>query len=92
MARTGSPRRLTDRLMPVIPRATAVLTIGSILAMGVGGVAVSSAAVVLAPFTVGALADAVSIRAASWLVPVTVVLASAALAALLSRRTRPSPV
>lgn len=56
-------------------------------------VAMSSFAVVLAPFTVGTLADATSIKIALGVVPIMIVLAAAALAVLKSRRFRPtSPV
>jgi MFS family permease len=50
-------------------------------------VAVTSLAVLLAPFTVGTLADATSLRAALGIVPVALVLAAVGLA--LARRARP---
>jgi fucose permease len=53
-------------------------------------VAVSAFAVVLAPLTVGTLADATSLKSALWVVPVMLVLAAAGLILMRRARTRAS--
>ena len=58
----------------------------AVLASG-RAVAMSSFAVVLAPLTVGTLADATSLKAALWVVPVALVLAGAGLALVRRART-----
>jgi MFS family permease len=65
--------------------AVAIAPDRAVLASG-RAVAISSFAVVLAPLTVGTLADATSLEAALWVVPVMLVLAAAAL--MLVRRAR----
>jgi pantothenate synthetase len=55
-------------------------------------VAVTSFAVLLAPLTVGALADATSLTAALGIVPVMLVLAAAGLTLVRRARTRASAV
>ena len=88
LALCGWPACAVDNLFPVAVSVAVAVTPGQAALASGRSVAMSSFAVVLAPLTVGTLADTTSLQAALLVVPVMLMLAAAGLTVVSRVQTR----